>query len=263
MVLLSAYPLSYPHLLYIPIILAAFFYPRRGIAFAVFVSLVYFLMVVAVRPITSPDIISAAARCVVYVFIAMIISWLSDRVNTREAALVRAKEEWVNTFNGVTDLIAVIGNDHRILRVNKAMAESLGITPEQAVGKRCYEVVHTSNLPPANCPHEMLLKDGKEHTAEVHEENLGGDFLVTVSPLHDDDGTLIGSVHVARDITEQETGRSRTPPAFRDPPEHGGRCCPCPDQRQKNYLYQHPVQPALRLPGRGTGRPACCHSQCP
>ena len=59
-----------PHLLYIPIILAAFFYPRRGIAFAVVVSMVYFLMVVAVRPITSPDIISAAARCVVYIFIA-------------------------------------------------------------------------------------------------------------------------------------------------------------------------------------------------
>jgi PAS domain S-box-containing protein len=193
-----------PHLLYIPIILAAFFYPHRGVAFAVFVSMVYFLMVALLRPGTSPDIISAAARCIVYVFIAIIVSWLSDRVNTREKALVRAKEEWENTFNGVPDLIAIIGKDHRILRVNKAMAQSLGISPEQAIGRRCYEVVHTSNLPPANCPHEMLLKDGREHTAEIHEENLGGDFLVTVSPLHDDDGNLIGSIHVARDITERK-----------------------------------------------------------
>jgi hypothetical protein len=61
-----------PHLLYIPIILAAFFYPRRGITFAVVVSVVYFLMVALVRPGTSPDIIPAAARCVVYVFIAVI-----------------------------------------------------------------------------------------------------------------------------------------------------------------------------------------------
>jgi PAS domain S-box-containing protein len=193
-----------PHLLYIPIILAAFFFPRRGITFAVVVSMVYFLMVVAVRPLTSPDIISAAARCVVYITIAAIVSYLSEKVSIKEMALVRAKEEWVNTFNGVTDLIAVIGKDHRILRVNKAMATSLGITPEQAIGRRCYEVVHTSNFPPANCPHEMLLEDGKEHTTEVHEENLGGDFLVTVSPLHDDTGTLIGSIHVARDITERK-----------------------------------------------------------
>jgi PAS domain S-box-containing protein len=193
-----------PHLLYIPIILAAFFYPRRGVAFAVFVSILYFLLVVAVRPGTSPDIISAAARCVVYVIIAIIVSWLSDRVDVKEKALVQAKEEWENTFNGVPDLIAVIGKDHRILRVNKAMAHSLGISPEQAIGKRCFEVVHTSKSPPANCPHDMLLKDGQEHTAEVHEENLGGDFLVTVSPLHDDDDNLIGSIHVARDITERK-----------------------------------------------------------
>jgi PAS domain S-box-containing protein len=193
-----------PHLFYIPIILAAFFYPRRGVAFTFVVSALYFLMVALVRPLASPDIISAAARGVVYVIIAVIVSWLSDRVNTREKALVRAKEEWENTFNGVPDLIAIIGTDHRILQVNRAMAESLGIPPEQAIGKRCYEIVHSSKTLPANCPHEMLLKDGQEHTTEIREENLGGDFLVTVSPLRDDDGALAGSIHVARDITERK-----------------------------------------------------------
>ncbi|MBW1768306.1 MAG: response regulator, partial [Deltaproteobacteria bacterium] len=36
------------------------------------------------------------------------------------------------------------------------------------------------------------------------EERLGGDFLVSVSPLHDAEGRLIGSVHVAHDITERK-----------------------------------------------------------
>jgi PAS domain S-box-containing protein len=193
-----------PHLFYIPIILAAFFYPRRGVVFAIIVSTGYFLMVVAVRPGTSPDIISAAARCVVFILIAIIVSYLSDQVSTKERALIRAKEEWENTFNGVPDLIAIMGKDRRILRVNRAMAESLRISPDQAVGLKCYDVVHASKSPPLNCPHDMLLKDGREHTAEIHEGNLGGDFLVTVSPLHDDEGNLIGSIHVARDITERK-----------------------------------------------------------
>ena len=47
------------------------------------------------------------------------------------------------------------------------------------------------------------FKDGLEHSAEVHENHLGGDFLVPVSPPRNVDGTLIGSVHVARDITER------------------------------------------------------------
>lgn len=202
--LLAGVSIVIPHLFYLPIILAAFFYPRRGTAFAVAVSLGYFLMVIAVRPATSTDIISAAARCVVFVLIGLVVSLLTEQIHSRERALIHAKEEWEKTFNGIPDLIAIIGTDHRISRVNKTMADSLGILPEKAEGMHCYEIVHASGTVLDNCPHALLLKDGKEHTLEIHEEKLGGDFLVTVSPLYDDDGTLTGSVHVARDISDRK-----------------------------------------------------------
>jgi PAS domain S-box-containing protein len=53
------------------------------------------------------------------------------------------------------------------------------------------------------------MRDGKEHIAEVHEDKLGGDFLVTTTPLRDAGGALIGSVHVARDITERKRAEGR------------------------------------------------------
>jgi PAS domain S-box-containing protein len=201
--LIAGVSIVVPHLFYIPIILAAFFYPRRGVAFAVLVSTAYFLMVVAVRPDKSPDIISAAARCFVFVIIAAVVSYLSEQVTVREHKLKQAKEEWERTFDSVPDLIALIDREHHILRVNRAMAASIGISSEQAIGKRCYEVMHNSSTPPLHCPHTLLLADGNEHTEEIHEDNLGGDFLVTTSPLHDADGNLIGSVHIARDVTER------------------------------------------------------------
>jgi signal transduction histidine kinase/CheY-like chemotaxis protein/HPt (histidine-containing phosphotransfer) domain-containing protein len=46
--------------------------------------------------------------------------------------------------------------------------------------------------------------DGQEHVAEIHEERIGGDFLVSTTPLRDEDGRMIGAVHVARDITERK-----------------------------------------------------------
>jgi PAS domain S-box-containing protein len=190
-----------PHLFYIPIILAAFFYPRRGGMFAAVLSVAYLLMVATVRPGNTAEFLSAAARCIVFIIIAAVVSYLSERVLVRETEITRAKEEWERTFDAVPDLIALIDREHRVIRVNRAMADDLGISPEQAVGMKCYEIVHRSSAPPLNCPHAMLLKDGKEHTQEVHEENLGGDLLVTVSPLFDSGGTLIGSVHSARDIT--------------------------------------------------------------
>ncbi|MEW6264898.1 MAG: PAS domain-containing protein [Thermodesulfobacteriota bacterium] len=132
-----------------------------------------------------------------------ILQDVTDR-KKKEEAIWRAKREWELTFDAVTDSIALIDRKYRILRLNRSMAKVLGLSPDEAVGRLCYEIVHGSKAPPAYCPHAALMADGREHQAEVREERLGGDFLVTTSPLLDDRGVLIGSVHVARDITEQK-----------------------------------------------------------
>ena len=84
------------------------------------------------------------------------------------------------------------------------MAERLGVTPEQCVGLRCYEVVHGTPQPPEFCPHAHTCQDGREHIAEVDEPRLGGHFLVSTTPRFDEQGRLIGTVHVARDITARK-----------------------------------------------------------
>ena len=72
------------------------------------------------------------------------------------------------------------------------------------MGLVCYEVVHECDKPPENCPHEKLLKDGFEHISEVEEKNLGGYFIVTASPIKDKDGNVLGSIHIAHDITKRK-----------------------------------------------------------
>jgi len=84
------------------------------------------------------------------------------------------------------------------------MAHQLGVTPEKAVGLLCFQCVHGIESPPDFCPHAQTVNDGKEHVAEVHEPRLGGDFLVSTSPLRDEKGVIVGSVHVARNITDRK-----------------------------------------------------------
>jgi PAS domain S-box-containing protein len=128
---------------------------------------------------------------------------ITERKLAEEAAL-RAKETWERTFDAVPDLIAIVDKDYRIVRANGAMASRLGVSPEACIGLRCYEAVHGASEPPSFCPHRHLLADGLVHTTELHEERLGGDFGVNVSPLFDSTGKLEGSVHVARDITKRK-----------------------------------------------------------
>ena len=54
-----------------------------------------------------------------------------------------------------------------------------------------------------------MLKDQAKHTAEICEGCLGGNFLVSISPLYDSEGKLIGSVYVARDITKRKQEEHR------------------------------------------------------
>ena len=115
-----------------------------------------------------------------------------------------AKEAWERTFDAVPDLVAIIDEKHTILRANRAMAEKMGVTTEQAAGLTCYQCVHGTQRPPDSCPHAKLLQDGQAHATEIHEDRWGGDFFVSCTPLYDTDGKLIGSVHVARDITARK-----------------------------------------------------------
>jgi PAS domain S-box-containing protein len=121
-----------------------------------------------------------------------------------EKVLMQKSCDWERTFNSVPDSIAIIDTHHKIVRVNKAMAHRLGMEPEQLVGMKCFECMHSTNRPPDFCPHSKTMQDGLEHATEIYDRRLGGYFIVTTTPLIDERKKIIGSVHVARDITERK-----------------------------------------------------------
>jgi two-component system, cell cycle sensor histidine kinase and response regulator CckA len=150
---------------------------------------------VTVSPIKNPagEILGASS----------IVRDITERKQSEEAVR-RANEDWEQTFNAIPDMVMVLDSHHRILRANEAMAAMLGRSEQELQGKFCFELVHDTNKPPAFCPHSGLLKDGREHATELFEPKLARSLDVRVSPLSDDKGTVIGSVHIVRDITEQK-----------------------------------------------------------
>jgi PAS domain S-box-containing protein len=118
--------------------------------------------------------------------------------------LLGSEKGWELTFDAIPDLITILDRNHRVVKVNKAMAERIRKSPDDCIGIICYQVIHQCDTPPENCPHEKLLLDGLEHVSEIEEENLGGYFIVTASPIKDSNGNVLGSIHIAHDITKRK-----------------------------------------------------------
>jgi len=120
-----------------------------------------------------------------------------------EDEVKRAAEEWRTTFNSITDSVSICDKDFRLIRVNQAFADVVKMKPEKLIGKHCYEVFHGTSEPIPNCPHKQTIKTKKPAMAEFFEPHLGIHLEVATSPIFNERGEVVASVHIVRDITER------------------------------------------------------------
>jgi PAS domain S-box-containing protein len=131
---------------------------------------------------------------------------LSETIERKRAEekIKKAAEEWRTTFDSITDWISICDKDFRLIRVNKAFADVLKMKPKELIGKHCYEIVHGTKEPVPSCPHQQTIKTKKPAMAEFFEPHLGIHLELMTSPIFDEKGEVVASVHVARDITERK-----------------------------------------------------------
>ncbi|MFA6411199.1 MAG: PAS domain S-box protein [Candidatus Omnitrophota bacterium] len=114
----------------------------------------------------------------------------------------RPEYRWEAIFDAINQPIFIQDENFVIIRMNKAFAEAFKMAPSDIVGKKCYEVLHRRNSPWPTCPFEKTQCDQCLHVEEVDDPNIGVPLQVTTSPLFDRNKRLIGSVHIARDISD-------------------------------------------------------------
>jgi len=133
-----------------------------------------------------------------------------------ERDLKRSTEEWQRTFDVINDLVFIQDTNFTITKVNKAFAAALKAKPEDIVGKKCYELLHKSKEPWPDCPFVRTVKNKAANVQEVDDPKIGIPLLVSTSPIFNAKGELVGSVHIARDITDMKKAEKELKKKMKD-----------------------------------------------
>jgi len=114
-----------PFLLYIPVVIAAFWYPNRGPLFAVIISIAYIGMVYYFTNGAMGELIASSIKCYILIGVSVVVSSLATHMRKNEV-------KYHGIFNHSKAGIGLVNrSDLSIIEVNKRFAEILGYTSEE------------------------------------------------------------------------------------------------------------------------------------
>ena len=126
----------------------------------------------------------------------------------RAAAALRESTALLQTIAASTpELIVAKDRECRVMMINAAALEAMGLARDQVLGRREIDVFGESEQTRRVLESDRQVMDtGKTLSVEETLATSAGGrtFLVTKSPLRDEDGLLLGLVSVATDITERK-----------------------------------------------------------
>jgi two-component system, NtrC family, sensor kinase len=116
----------------------------------------------------------------------------------------RSQKEWETTFDAMQDCVSVHDPTGKVIRANVALARRLKTIPQKVIGRYCSEIYNPAGSSLSPCRHTRPLKSETLIVEEVALPAMGGVFQISVSPWYDKDNRLLGSIHVAKDISNEK-----------------------------------------------------------
>jgi PAS domain S-box-containing protein len=133
------------------------------------------------------------------------VTAIVEAENRAEKDERRAEDLWRAASEQLTDGIALIGHDYRVLKVNSAMRAMLRLTDDDILGKTCREVFGLCHETP--CPHQIAAAERSRVVREFRGPRTGRFLKVEIIPCSPDNAHF-AFIHIGHDQTEERAFRS-------------------------------------------------------
>ena len=192
-----------PHFFYIPIILTAYYYPQRGVYFALFLAACYGGISLAFVSLSIPDILAMIERAGIFVIIGGVVSYLSGRIH-HDTQMCR---RLISVVRSSSDAIIGETPDGIITDWNTGAEHLYGYTPGEMVGNSIFRLI-----PPEQREENIQLlekvRNGEivEHvdTERITKDGARIPVSVSLSPVFDENGVITGVSAIAHDLTRRK-----------------------------------------------------------
>ncbi|MCJ7771802.1 MAG: GAF domain-containing protein, partial [Desulfobacterales bacterium] len=115
----------------------------------------------------------------------------------------------LEVLNAFPFYILLVDSDHNIQFANKAVETSLGLDPQEILGKYCPLVVHGLSHPFPGCPLEEAVEKGHSVERELFDQKSGRWIVSSIyfTDLRTKDGKVI-FLHIVEDITDSKNAHA-------------------------------------------------------
>ncbi|MEN8198447.1 MAG: ATP-binding protein [Thermodesulfobacteriota bacterium] len=107
-------------------------------------------------------------------------------------------------FQAIQDPVLVVTPAGIIIDANNAALTAAKKDRSEIIGQGICKIIHGGSSPHLKCPLEAFLTTCSHRVEETTLPGLGGEYLLTISPVRNQDGTVNKILLVARELTSDE-----------------------------------------------------------
>ncbi len=115
----------------------------------------------------------------------------------------KSEKEKAIILDSLSELVTYMDKELNIVWGNNAAAESVGLKPDELIGRHCYELWHQRGEPCERCPIIKAIETGEFQKSEMTTPD-GRKWLVRGTPVKNESGDVVGIVESTLNITEQK-----------------------------------------------------------
>lgn len=115
---------------------------------------------------------------------------------------------WEKIFIAMQDPALLVASDSTILEANPATFAAAKKSRDQVIGEHVCEILHGGHGNMLQCPLELLIGHQKTLISETELHGLHGNYMLTVTPLVEENGEVNATLLLARNLTEEEVVRA-------------------------------------------------------